>query len=68
MVRYFQLMGPEGIRLATYHRVEGKNESDSKIPCETSGVTMEPSPKVVPQLSVRVENPAWRPGTVVPLH
>ena len=49
MVKYFQLMGPEGIRLATYHRVEGKNETDSKIPCETSGVTMEYSPKVVPQ-------------------
>ena len=61
-------MGPEGIRLATYHRVEGENETDSKIPCETSGVTMEYSPKVVPQLSVRGEDLMWRSEAVVPLH
>jgi len=32
MVKYFQLMGPEGIRLATYHRVEGKTKVTPKYP------------------------------------
>ena len=32
-----------------FKELGGENETDSKIPCETSGVTMESSPKVVPQ-------------------
>ena len=35
--------------MVRYLKSWGENETDSKIPCETSGVTMESSPKVVPQ-------------------
>jgi hypothetical protein len=38
--------------MVRYLKSWGENETDSKIPCETSGVTMESSPKVVPQFKI----------------